>query len=188
VDDKHATTSRRNVLKAGGAAAASAATFFAGAAALSQTADAAIEPHVAGHVPTSIVMEVAGTKVTHIRSASQAGSSVSVAATQNGDGTVTFNRGVSNGVTLSVTRNQDSDTTFRTWFAGKASSTGGATEAIQQTVVLTLLGRNNSKISTLTLTNAWPTSWGVGSWTVPETQAIQLTERVTLLAESATFD
>jgi hypothetical protein len=88
---------------------------------------------------------------------------------------------------VSVTRDLDGDPSFRTWFAGKVSSTGGAPQAIEQTVVLTLLGRHNSTIAKLTLTNAWPSVWGTGNWIVPATKAIELTETVTIVADSATF-
>jgi hypothetical protein len=88
---------------------------------------------------------------------------------------------------VSVTRDLDGDPSFRTWFAGRASSTGGPSQAIEQSVVLTLLGRHNSTISKLTLTNAWPSVWGTGNWVVPESKAIQLTETVTIVADSATF-
>jgi hypothetical protein len=180
-------TSRRDVLKVGGVMAAGAASFFAGTAAAAQSADAAVDPHVSGHIPTTIVMEVGGVQVKKIRSASQARMSVNVVATQTGAGRAVFSRGSNTPVTVSVTRDLDGDPSFRTWFAGRASSTGGPSQAIEQSVVLTLLGRHNSTISKLTLTNAWPSVWGTGNWVVPESKAIQLTETVTIVADSATF-
>jgi len=179
--------SRRDVLKAGGAVAAGAASFFAGAAATAQNADAATDPHATGHIPTTIVMEVGGVQVKRIRSASSACTSVSVDAAKSAAGSTVFSRGNSLPVTVSVTRDLDGDPTFRTWFEGKASSSGGPTQAIEQTVVLTLLGRRHSTIAKLTLTNAWPSVWGTGTWTVPATKAVQLTEKVTIVADSATF-
>ena len=179
--------SRRDVLKAGGAVAVGAASFFAGAATAAQRADAAVDPHATGHVPTSITMAIGGVQVKRIRSASQARMSVNVVATPSGAGRTTFSRGSNAPVTVSVTRDLDGDPSFRTWFAGKASSTGGAPQAIEQTVVLTLLGKRHSTIAQLTLTNAWPSSWGTGSWVVPASTAIQLTETVTIVADSATF-
>jgi hypothetical protein len=187
MDEDISGTSRRDVLKAGGMVAAGAASFFAGAAATSQNADAAIDPHATGHIPTTIIMQVGGVRVRKIRTASSASMSVSVASAKSPTGSTVFSRGNSLPVTVNVTRDLDGDPTFRTWFAGKASSTGGPTQAIEQTVVLTLLGRNNSTIGKLTLTNAWPSVWGTGIWTVPATKAIQLTEKVTLVADSATF-
>jgi hypothetical protein len=179
--------SRRDVLKAGGAVAAGAASFFAGAATAAQSAGAAVDPQSTGHIPTTIKVEIGGVQVRKIRSASQARMSVNVTATQTGPGLATFSRGSNAPVTVSVTRDLDGDPSFRTWFAGKASSTGGMTQAIEKTVVLTLLGRHNSSIAKLTLTNAWPSSWGTGNWSVPATGAIQLTETVTIVANSATF-
>ncbi len=187
MDEGVSKASRRDVLKAGGAVAVGAASFFAGAATAAQSAEAAVDPHATGHVPTTIKMEVGGVQVKRIRSASQARMTVNVVATQTGAGGTVFSRGSNAPVTVSVTRDLDGDPSFRTWFAGKASSTGGAPEAIEQTVVLTLLGRRHSTVATLTLTNAWPSSWGTGSWIVPATKAIQLTETVTIVADSATF-
>jgi hypothetical protein len=187
MDDGVSRASRRDVLKVGGAVAAGAASFFAGAATASQSADAAIDPRATGHIPTTIAMEVGGVQVRKIRAASQARMSVNVVATQTGAGTTVFSRGSKAPVTVSVTRDLDGDPSFRTWFAGKASSTGGAPQAIEQTVVLTLLGRHNSTISKLTLTNAWPSTWGTGNWVVPATKAIQLSETITIVADGATF-
>ena len=141
MDEGVSKASRRDVLKAGGAVAVGAASFFAGAATAAQSAEAAVDPHATGHVPTTIKMEVGGVQVKRIRSASQARMTVNVVATQTGAGGTVFSRGSDAPVTVSVTRDLDGDPSFRTWFAGKASSTGGAPEAIEQTVVLTLLGR-----------------------------------------------
>ena len=186
MDKDVSRASRRDVLKVGGVMAAGAASFFAGTAAVAQSADAAVDPHT-GHIPTTITMEVGGVQVKKIRSASAATMSVNVVATQVGAGRARFSRGSNAPAMVSVTRDLDGDPSFRTWFAGRASSTGGPTQAIEQTVVLTLLGRNNSTIGRLTLTNAWPSVWGTGSWILPETRAIQLTEKVTIVADSATF-
>jgi hypothetical protein len=180
-------TSRRDALKVGGAVAAGAASFFAGAAATARSADAAVDPRATGHIPTTIVMEVGGVRVRRVRSVSNASVSVSVVATPDSTGRVALSRGQSQAVSVSVTRDLDGDPTFRTWFAGKASSTGGLAEAIEQRVVLTLLGRHGSTVGKLTLTNAWPSVWGTGNWVLPDSTAIQLTERVTIVADSATF-
>jgi hypothetical protein len=187
MDEHISGTSRRDVLKAGGAVAAGAASFFAGAAVASQSADAAVDPHVTGHIPTTIVMEVGGVRVRKIRTASSASMSVSVASSKSATGSTVFSRGSSLPVTVAVTRDLDGDPTFRTWFAGKAAGNGAPTQAIEQTVVLTLLGRRNSTIGKLTLTNAWPSGWGTGTWTVPATKVVQQTERITIVADSATF-
>jgi hypothetical protein len=187
MDEGVSRASRRDVLKVGGVVAAGAASFFAGAATAAQSADAAVDPHATGHIPTTIAMEVGGVQVRKIRSASQSRMTVNVVATQTGAGRAVFSRGSNAPVTVSVTRDLDGDPSFRTWFAGKVSSTGGAPQAIEQTVVLTLLGRHNSTIAKLTLTNAWPSVWGTGNWIVPATKAIELTETVTIVADSATF-
>jgi hypothetical protein len=187
MSERSAGTSRRDVLKAGGVVAAGAATFFAGTAAVAQSAEAAVDPRVAGHVPTSIVMEVGGVRVRKVRTASNASKSVSVESSKSPAGTTVFTRGESQAVTVSVTRDLDGDPTFRTWFEGKVSAPGQLTQAIQQTVVLTLLGRNKSTIGTLTLTNAWPSRWGTGTWTVPSIKSVQQTEKITIVADSATF-
>jgi hypothetical protein len=184
--DDAARTSRRDVLKTGGMMAAGAATFFAGTAAIAQGADAAEEPRATGHIPTSIRMEVGGVQVKRVRSASNASVAVNVAATTE-NGVTVLSRGNSLPPTVTVTRTLDGDPMFRTWFDGQASSTGGLPAAIKQTVVLTLLGRHGSSVSRMTLTNAWPTVWGRGTWTVPETKAVQLTEQITIIADSATF-
>src|ERR1700690_1047421 len=124
MDEGSARAWRRDVLKAGGLVAAGAASFFAGAAAASQSADAAVEPHATGHIPTTILMEVAGVRVRKIRTASQASMSVSVVSSKDPTGATVFTRGNYAPVTVTVTRDLDGDPTFRTWFAGKASSTG----------------------------------------------------------------
>jgi hypothetical protein len=187
MDEGVSRASRRDVLKAGGMVAAGAASFFAGAATASQSADAAVVPRTTGHVPTTITMEVGGVQVGKIRSASQSRLAVNVVASQNSAGSTVFSRGSNAPATVSVTRDLDGDPSFRTWFEGRASSTGGATQAIERTVVLTLLGRRHSTIARLTLTNAWPSEWGTGSWIVPATKAVQLTETITIVADGATY-
>jgi phage tail-like protein len=129
-----------------------------------------------------------GVAVTRVRSISRSRLTVTVERSVSSSGTVSFGRGISNAPVVSLTREADGDRTFRTWFAGQKVNGSTSSNALPKEVVMTLYGRRGSVISRLTLTNAWPSQWHGATWSLPLGASNILTESVTLVADSATFD
>ena len=186
MDDVTEGTSRRDVLKATGAGALGVASFLAMANGLSEVAGAAV-PRLT-HIPTSITMTVNGVALGAVHSITPAHVSANVIDSVDANGVVKRDRNGSKGASMSVSRYFDSSKTLQNWYVGLLPTDGTANRtADKRDVILTLRGRTNSKICTLTLNNAWPSVWRGPGWQVPLTKSVPLTESVHLVAESATY-
>ena len=175
------------MLKATGATAVGIASFLAAANGIADAANASVTPRVT-HIPTSITMTIAGVSLGAVHSITPAHVSATVVTSVDAKGVIKRDRDHSNGASMSVARYFDGNATLQNWYTGLPATDGTANRvADKRNVVLTLRGRRNSTICSLTLTNAWPSVWNGPAWTVPEAKAVPLTETVHLVAEGATY-
>ncbi len=187
MDEVTEGASRRDVLKATGATAMGIASFLAAANGITESAGATSSPRLT-HIPTSITMTVNGVVLAGVHTLSGGHVSANVVTSVDAKGVVIRDRDGSRGASVSVARYFDSNKLFRNWYAGLPATDGTSNRtADKREVILTLRGRQNSSIGSLTLKNAWPSVWSGPSWQVPLAKSVPLTESVHLVAESATF-
>jgi hypothetical protein len=178
-DHVSGTPSRRELLKLSGVTAVGAAGFFAAAAeATSNAAGAATTS--APRVPTKVVMQYAGRRVSRF-TAMSASSELSLVTTEGSNGVATTTRLSPGTMRIKLTREWSNDTTFIDWYNQADAGTDKPVE-----VTVTVLGNRNSTISELTLADAQPLAWSGPSYNRSTPKSLA-TESLTLVATSWTF-
>jgi hypothetical protein len=187
MDEVSEGATRRDLLKATGATAVGIASFLAAANGIAEVAGASESPRVT-HIPSSITMTIGGVALGAVHSITPAHVSVNVVTTVDSKGVIKRDRDHSNGASMSVARYFDGNSTLQSWYVGLPANDGTSNRvADKRDVVMTLRGKQNSTICSLTLANAWPSVWNGPAWTVPEAKAVPLTETVHLVAEGAIY-